>query len=276
MEIYLKGLGDFKDYHAWKFPGGELHFKLKPTSFQDSCRIYTRLNCSDDIILLCLAVDAVRKWKTDQIRVHIPYFPYQQADRLFGWGECFSLRVICNILNALPVTQYIITDPHSDVTPALLKNVTVNDNSYFIKEVMGRIDVNYWLAPDAGAFKKIFALSDKVDKSVNVISCSKFRNHETGEKTIVLPDEDWSKVGNVLIIDDICLAGGTFIQIANLLYAAGHNAKLYLAVTHGVFNGNFEELATRFTQIFTTDSRKPLNQLGYHTSMPDKLKVIPI
>ena len=53
----------------------------------------------------------------------------------------------------------------------------------------------------------------KIDFKGEIVTCSKSRNHDTGEKTIIVPQFDETK--DVLIIDDICLAGGTFLGIAN-------------------------------------------------------------
>ncbi len=130
-----KGLGDFEHYKAWKFPGGELDFILKaPWGKCNKVQINTRIDSSDDLILLCLAVDVLRKdCNIENLNVFIPYMPYQQADRNFGKGESFALKSICNVLNSLPVDKYTIFDPHSDVSPALLKNCITIDNSEFIE-----------------------------------------------------------------------------------------------------------------------------------------------
>ena len=48
-----KGFGITPNYKLFKFPGGEIHFKLK-IEIKESVRITTRLNTSDDILALVL------------------------------------------------------------------------------------------------------------------------------------------------------------------------------------------------------------------------------
>jgi ribose-phosphate pyrophosphokinase len=100
-------------------------------------RIISRINNANDLILLILAVGTIRKdGYRGLVQVVLPYVPYQQADRDFALGECFSLQSICQILNGLEVDRYFIFDPHSDVSPALIKKCTVIDNSDYIHQVL--------------------------------------------------------------------------------------------------------------------------------------------
>ena len=262
-----KGLGETDQYKAWKFPGGELHFKLKISGNPVTFKIITNMTTSDDIILLLLVVDTLKKdYPTSIIGLHINYMGYQQADRNFGKNECFSLKTICNLINSMNLPYIEVFDPHSDVTPALLNNCEVRDNSEFIEDVLNRLSSEYSsdmdydimddpkiknliiLSPDSGAYKKIFSLCEKIGFKGQIECCSKSRNHETGEKTIIVPKFDETK--DVLIIDDICLAGGTFLGVANQI-----KNKCYLAVSHGIFNNGVEHLLKRFETIYTTDSR---------------------
>jgi ribose-phosphate pyrophosphokinase len=255
-----EGLVDTNLYKSWKFPGGEIHFKLKEDILDSPALIRTSIKSSDDLILLCLAIEALN-FKNIHPRVSIDYMAYQQADRRFGDNECFSLKMIANILNSFKTDSFVIFDPHSDVSSALLNNCEVCDNSGFIKDVLynqlavgpGFPDVDRLqdliiLSPDAGAYKKIFALCEKIGFKGQIECCAKSRNHQTGEKTIIVPKFDETK--DVLIIDDICLAGGTFLGIANQI-----KNKCYLAVSHGIFNNGVDHLLERFETIYTTDSR---------------------
>jgi ribose-phosphate pyrophosphokinase len=149
--------------------------------------------------------------------------------------------------------------PHSDVTPALIDNCEVIDNSSFISRVLcdlGRPDEELVIiSPDAGAYKLIFKLCEKLGFKGEIVTCSKSRNHITGEITTVVPQFDETK--SVLIIDDIILGGRTFINIRNEI----KNEKVYLAVSHGVFDsGGYGDpvpaLADAFNKIYTTNSRK--------------------
>lgn len=250
-------------YEAWKFPGGELHFRLK-SAYKDTSYLYTpiitTLENSDDLILLCLAVDTIKSYYNNlSIKVFIKYMAYQQADRRFSEYESFSLQTICNILNTLPVDKYIVFDPHSDVTPALLKNCEILDNSFFIESVLSSIDHGFYikdkvlLSPDAGAYKKIFKLAEKIGFNGNIECANKYRDHN-GNLDIRLSCDDFEGKP-VVIVDDICVGGRTFIQLAEKLQDK-NIGKLYLAVSHGVFSNGITLLQKYFDTIFTTNSRQ--------------------
>ena len=260
MKIDLtKGVTETEQYKAWKFPGGEIHVQLKAEAIQlyttNSFDIKVRLNTSEDIIFLMIVTDTLRKFNSKMdVNLILPYMPYQQADRNFGDNECFSLKTICNLINSMNYNKVLVMMPHSDVTPALLNNCEVTDNSSFILEVLNNINIPdedlIICSPDAGAYKLIFKLIQKIGFKGEIITCAKSRNHATGELTMQIPSCDPNK--SVLIIDDICLAANTFLNIRKEL----KNENVYLAISHGIFNDNVDKLEKEFAQIFTTNSRR--------------------
>lgn len=258
-----QGLTDNDQYKAFKFPGGEIHLKFKSTpEWQDAeFKIITRLNTSDDIIFLILAVDTLKKdWSDNKLSVYIPYMPYQQADRDFSVGECFSLATIVNLLCAIPVDFYTIYDPHSDVSAGFFrmanKNIKVIDNSEYIKSVVASLSPNLTLlSPDAGAYKKIYKLADKIQFKGEVASANKSRSISTGNiDSLELSKEDFEGK-DILIVDDICVGGRTFVELAKKLRER-NVGNLYLAISHGIFSNGFIELAKYFQGVFTTNSRR--------------------
>lgn len=257
-----KGVAQTEQYKAFKFPGGEVHFKLNAhliEASEDDYSITARINSSDDLILLCLAVETLKKEGAHYIEVFLPYMPYQQADRKFSDFESFSLKTITNILNSLPVDKYFVFDAHSDVTGALLDNVTVIDNSEYIKFVVNDLNDKgannlTLLSPDAGAYKKIGKLADKIGFTGDVAAANKYRSLSTGTiESLELSKTDFEGA-DVLIVDDICMGGRTFIGLAEKLREK-NVGKLYLAVSHGIFNNGLKELNSHFDGLYTTDSR---------------------
>lgn len=255
-----QGLTDNEEYNGFKFPGGEVHFKLKrPDVFYISSgiRINSLITSSDELMLLMIAIDTIRKdGYSGHLEVFIPYFPYAQADRNFGKGECFSLKTITNILNTLDVNKYIVYDVHSDVTSALLKNCEVVDNSEFIKFVVSDINSNnlVLLSPDSGSYKKIGKLVDKIDFKGEVVAANKYRNTSSGNiESLELSKNDFGGA-DVLIVDDLALGARTFIALAEKLKEK-NVGKLYLAVSHGIFNYGFKEINKWFDGIYCTNSR---------------------
>lgn len=249
-----KGFGDFPEYKLFKFPGGEIHFKAK-FDLKEPFMVVIRLNTAEDILTLAIVTETLYKDGATKIDVYMPYMPYAQADRDFSRGESFSLKTITKILNNLPVNKYMIFDTHSDVAPALLKNCEVLQNDSFIDWVCNEIDKPLkdmiWLSPDAGAYKKIFKLAERLNFKGQILCCQKDRDIKTGEVHVIVPPIPEGK--DILIIDDICVGGRTFIEISKAIPRTG--SKLYLAVSHGIFSNGLSELSHHFTNIFTTNSR---------------------
>lgn len=256
-----QGLSDNSEYKAFKFPGGEVHFLIKePNNFylgEHEIQITASIKSSDELMLLILAIDTIRKdGFKGVLEVFIPYFPYAQADRNFGLGESFSLKTITSILNTLHVDKFIVYDVHSDVASGLLNNCEVIDNSEFVKYVIGDINSSNLtlLSPDAGAYKKIGKLADKIQFKGEVAAANKYRNLSSGNiESLELSKTDFGGA-DVLIVDDIIMGGKTFMGLAEKLKEK-NVGKIYLAVSHGIFNYGFKELNKYFDGIYTTNSR---------------------
>jgi ribose-phosphate pyrophosphokinase len=242
-------------FQSFTFSGGEPHIKIAP-DFDPNRKVTIthRLNSFNDLGLLCVTVDALRRMDAKIIDLFIPYFPAARQDRVMIPGEPLSVKVYADIINAMQLNKVFVFDAHSEVTPALLNNSIVIPNYTFIKEVLNRIGENVKLiSPDGGALKKIYKVSEFLG-GVEVVECSKSRDVKTGKLSgFKVYNEDLQGM-DCLIVDDICDGGGTFVGLAEELKKKDAG-KLYLAVSHGIFNKGFEVLNC-FDGIFTTNSFK--------------------
>jgi len=251
-------------FESFIFSGGEPHLKINPNfDHAEGVTITHRLNSFNDVGLLCLAVDALKRMQTEIVDLYIPYFPAARQDRVMIKGEPLSVKVYADIINGLGFKKVIVFDAHSEVTSAVLNNCEVIPNHDFIGQVLEAIGKEVVLiSPDGGALKKIYKVSEFLD-GIEVVECSKSRNVKTGKLSGFKVYSDDLKGRNCLIVDDICDGGGTFIGLAEEL--KNKNAgKLYLAVSHGIFSKGFEELSKSFEQIFTTNSVKDFTVSGLH------------
>lgn len=243
------------EFKNFTFSGGEPHIKIDPNfDVNQAITITHRLNSFNDLGLLCLTVDALRRMDVKIISLFIPYFPAARQDRVMIKGEPLSVKVYADILNAMNLEKVFVFDAHSEVTPALVNNCEVIPNHTFIQTVIKMIgnDVKL-ISPDGGALKKIYKVSEFLG-GVDVVECSKSRDVKTGRLSGFKVYEDDLQGMDCLIVDDICDGGGTFVGLAEEL--KNKNAgKLYLAVSHGIFNKGFEVLNC-FEKIFTTNSFK--------------------
>jgi ribose-phosphate pyrophosphokinase len=179
--------------------------------------------------------------------------------------------------------NFVVFHPHnSEIVEALINNVTIIDNYDFISHVLYENlnqDNLILFSSDAGGFKPLMKLSDKLNWVGEVYGASKSREYKDGKSrlTQVIDREDF-KGKDILIIDDICVNGGTFIGLANMLKSR-NVGKLYLAVSHLTVSNPNPELFKLFDKVFTTDSKK-LNYLVEGTGhdrigyVPENLQVI--
>jgi ribose-phosphate pyrophosphokinase len=242
-------------FQNFTFSGGEPHIKIDPDfDVNQKITITHRLNSFNDLGLLCIAVDALRRMDVKNIDLFIPYFPAARQDRVMIKGEPLSVKVYADIINTLQFTKVFVFDAHSEVTPALVNNCEVIPNHTFIQAVVKAIGNQVKLiSPDGGALKKIYKVSEYLG-GVEVVECSKSRDVKTGRLSGFKVYNDDLQGADCLIVDDICDGGGTFVGLAEEL--KNKNAgKLYLAVSHGIFNKGFEVLDC-FEKIFTTNSFK--------------------
>ncbi len=248
------------EFQSFTFSGGEPHIKINPNFDKyQTITITHRINSFNDLGLLLLTVDALRRMETKTINAFIPYFPAARQDRLMIPGEPLSVKVYADIINGLHLNKIYVFDPHSEVTPALLNNVEVISNYKFIEKVINKIGKEVKLiSPDGGALKKIYKVSEFLG-GIEVVECSKSRDVKTGKLSGFKVYNDDLQGTPCLIADDICDGGGTFIGLAEEL--KNKNAgKLYLAVSHGIFSKGLDEMNTSFERIFTTNSFKDFEE----------------
>jgi ribose-phosphate pyrophosphokinase len=240
-------------FQSFTFSGGEPHIKIESNfDVNETITITHRLNSFNDLGLLCVTVDALQRMDVKHIHLFIPYFPAARQDRVMISGEPLTVKVYADILNAMNLERVIVFDAHSEVTPALVNNCEVISNHTFIREVLKRLKNTVKLiSPDGGALKKIYKLSEFLG-GIDVVECSKSRDVKTGSLSGFKVYDDDLQGSDCLIVDDICDGGGTFIGLAAELKKK-NTGKLYLAVSHGIFNKGFEDLKC-FDGIFTTDS----------------------
>lgn len=255
------------EFQSFTFSGGEPHIKIaSKINANDSVTITHRINSFNDLGLLCVAVDALKRMNVKEINVFIPYFPAARQDRVMISGEPLTVKVYADIINSLNCNKVQVFDPHSEVTSALLNNCEVITNYDFIQQVIKKIGKEVILiSPDGGALKKIYKVSEYLG-GIEVIECSKSRDVKTGKLSGFKVYSEDLKGKDCLIVDDICDGGGTFIGLAEEL--KNKNAgKLYLAVSHGIFNKGFDSLSI-FEKIYTTNSFKDIEN--------ERVEVIPL
>ena len=107
------------------------------------------------------------------------------------------------------------------------------------------------MAPDAGAHKRVLALGERF--GAPVVCCAKLRNTATGKLSGARVLDEVPDLP-LLVVDDICDGGGTFVALAALLRRHS-DRPLGLYVTHGLCTRAWRRCGT--TQGCTAYPRDP-------------------
>ena len=192
-----------------------------------------------------------------KIILNMPYIPNARQDRVKDAKDVFTLKYFAELINSLQFTEVRVLDAHSNVSLALLDRVKQSTPQQYIARVITQIEQNtgkkpLLFYPDEGAGKRYSGM-------ITLPYCFgiKQRDWSTGEITglSVVGETELVAKSDVLIVDDICSYGGTFIRSAETLIALGAK-DLYLFVSHCEDSALKGKLCTcgYFKEIFTTDS----------------------
>ena len=236
------------------FPGGEVQIRLPEIDLSEchqyDITIIAKIKNSDDIMALLLTDEAVRSYiKTNVLNLVIDYFPYARLDRRCQEREAFSLNVFIKLINSMNFTNVYIKDIHNEESLNKIKNFFHIPQCVLIKELVK--NYNTLVCPDSGAVPKL----NSFNISHNIIVGAKVRDVANGEilETVIKYNTDTNKDEPILIVDDICDGGRTFIELAKVLKAEGFKT-IDLYVTHGIFSKGQEVFEGLIDNIYTTDS----------------------
>ena len=232
-------------YSHSTFPGGEEHVRINKAGIPQriaDVNITAHVKNSADLITLALLVNAVRglpQMAFDaQVHLELPYFPYARQDRRCNFGEALSAVVVANLINGMNFSSVTVKDPHSDVVENLVNNVIIRRQDAIVRDYLGwyiRGQECVLVSPDAGAAKKVEKLSQSLG-GVPIVYGHKQRDLPTGGIIgLTIDNPALVKDRNLVIVDDICDGGRTFIELAKTLRQ--HEPKsITLFVTHGIFS----------------------------------------
>lgn len=172
--------------------------------------------------LLCI-VDSIRRNNPGiELELNLPYIPYSRMDRVENKSDSFSLKSFANFVNNMIKPKRIkCLDAHSDVALALFDAPIVHSvpQIQIVKENFKPADT-LLVFPDATAVKRYKRLFPEYQS----VSVNKDRDFQTGEiisSTLVkgsnFSDDFLWGIKNVVIVDDICSKGGTFLLASQLI-----------------------------------------------------------
>ena len=259
-------------FKSWKFPAGEVGVKLDGITDSDFSifDIYIEWNCEsqyfhDEFVQVLQIADVIKTNRPKSaIVLFVPYLPYSRQDRACNQGESFALKVFVNAVKSAGVNIILTVDQHSNLSfDGFIHSF---DQSVFVSQIQDTFD--WFVSPDKGAFEKTkknaeYVCTSQIDavrkgtRSILHIP-SPFAMHKVRTPDGISYDSDTSKedvlYGDVLITDDICDGGATFLMCAKAIREKHPRVRsISLYVSHGIFSKGVDSLFEVFDNIYTAN-----------------------
>lgn len=274
IEIHVKQNGTkIKSITPWvsQFPGKEYDVSIKPYEWRilnldkdDEVEFIIKvvnLELAKDVIFLASILETLHDYCVElnhpSISLYLPYLPYARADRRFSEGSIIPLQIftfmLAKINSIVPIKTLYVDDLHSQVARNELTNHDINFEERtqlecFKSHVLYSHVPEYSaiVAPDKGSVEKARTIANYMKLPLIVINKERkdgkisttLDHFEENDLIFDKSMVDKFDLSNVLVVDDICDGGGTFVSVAKTLREIPTMGALHLHVTHGIFSGD--------------------------------------
>ena len=241
-----------KEIKQEHFSAGELKIKLFGNGRTRVDLVWHYENDAEFFTVACIR----EYYATQECILYLPYLPHARMDRVKNPEDVFTLKTFAHLINSLNFERVYVWDAHSNVGPALIDRCHDVNALAWIQEAITQLGYAKnsicLFFPDEGAQKRYGAMFPDYIQAFGI----KKRNWETQKiEGYMIVGEENIKDKYVLIIDDICSYGNTFVKAAEAIREAGAvDVSLYVthcedAISKGdIFKNNI------FENVFTTNS----------------------
>lgn len=256
-----------KKYKIFRYPAGEAQVRLFELEVLQAMRadcIRVTANIRDgEVMELALLTNALQNaidFNGTYCQLILPYLPYGRADRKFLTGDCAGLATFAGLINSLEYNHVVTWDAHSEVAKDLIQNLVNLPSTDLILKVVNKIGRKNLLVllPDKGAVRY-----EGIVKALDLpfVYGEKVRDAATGKLSGFKVPTITTPYKKILIVDDICDGGGTFLGLQTACEAALCHLdsnlttpNYFLFVTHGIFSKGLLPFGGVFKKIFTSSS----------------------
>lgn len=250
LNLVDKGKSDIS-YEISRFPDGEIQITLGEFSHKSEINVQCRITTADELFILMQVCDILARHDV-QFSISIYYLMGMRMDRVMDFNRPFTLKVIVGILDNLGATDVSLFCPHSERGLDLFKKTdvykicsdeweTFNDNLAGYQTVL----------PDAGAVDRYYYIEPPAD----VIVGEKVRDVATGKiLSIKVKNPEAIDGRPLLLIDDLCDGGGTFVGLAAAIREIDPDAKISIVVNHMVNHKGIQNLSKNFDHVWFSNS----------------------
>lgn len=210
-----------------------------------------------EMIALIYLTEHLKAHGVTNLHLYMPYIPNARQDRVKTSEDVFTLKYFAKVINSLSFRSVRVLDPHSSVSEALIDNIIIDKPTALIEKAIEKItelegEAPSMFYPDEGAGKRYSGMIP-LPYAFGI----KKRDWATGKILGLEVSGDTDNIAgkNILIVDDICSKGGTFLFSAKKLRELGAK-NIYLHITHcenTIFEGELLS-GDLIKKIYTTNS----------------------
>jgi ribose-phosphate pyrophosphokinase len=199
---------------------------------------------NENLMELCIMVDALKRASARRVTAVIPYFGYARQDRRPRSTRVpISAKVVANMLEAVGVERLLTMDLHADQIQGFF-NIPV-DNIYASPVLLSDLHTKRYkdlvvVSPDVGGVVRARALAKQLDCDLAIIDKRRPKAN-VSEVMHVIGEIDGR---NCVIMDDMIDTAGTLVKAAEVLKERGAR-NVYAYCTHAVFSGPAIERISR-------------------------------
>ena len=239
-----------KGYRVINFPDGEVHLQLDPLNRKEGVIVKCRITNATELFLLMQLSDILKRQCIEVCILEIYYLMGMRCDRLFDIDRPFTLSIVADVVNSFRAETIYVYESHSSRCLRMIHKCFDTHLIWYIKSKLFAENKELLLvAPDKGSVNRY------ADRHFAVI-CDKVRNEATGELLgVQLTSKDEVSERDLLVIDDLCDGGGTFVGLAPKLRELRPKS-LSLAVTHAIQKQGIEKVAAVYDKVYITDTYK--------------------
>jgi ribose-phosphate pyrophosphokinase len=233
----------------------------------------TSYPANDNLMELLVIIDALRRASARRITAVIPYFGYARQDRKTTPRTPISAKLVANLVTTAGANRVLTMELHAGQIQGFF-DIPV-DNLYstpwMVPDILNTIgnDNLVIVSPDVGGVSRARGFAKRLEVSLAIIDK---RRERAGVSEVM------HVIGDVagrrcVLVDDIVDSGGTLINAAEALLAAGASS-VRAYCTHGVLSGGAVAriAASRLECLVISDSIRPTEAVR----VTEKVRVLSI
>jgi ribose-phosphate pyrophosphokinase len=228
---------------------------------------------NENLMELCIMVDALKRASARRITAVIPYYGYARQDRRPRSTRVpISAKVVANMLEAVGVERLLTMDLHADQIQGFF-NIPV-DNIYASPVLLSDVKSKNYddlvvVSPDVGGVVRARALAKQLGCDLAIIDKRRPKAN-VSEVMHVIGEIDGR---NCVIMDDMIDTAGTLVKAAEVLKERGARS-VFAYCTHPVFSGPaIERINGSMLDEVVITNTIPLNANGSKCSKIRQLSV---